>query len=49
MAGIVYTDFARWLFKNGWKWHDTGYWYKGNSWPPEQTATDKEILEMYFN
>ena len=47
MAGIM--SFVRWIQMNGWKEHSSKeYWYKGENWPPEQTANDKELFEMFF-
>lgn len=49
MAGLVYTEFAKWVIREGWSYRtDHKCWYKGNSWPPEASATDEELLKMYF-
>ncbi len=49
MAGLVFTEFAKWVQREGWSYRtDHKCWYKGNSWPAEDSATDEELLKKYF-
>ena len=49
MSGtLVNIAFVKWVMSEGWKFDQRGFWYKGNSWPPQEEATDKELLEMFF-
>lgn len=49
-AGLY--EFIRWVKKNRWEWHKDGkYWYRSDGrdqWPPQYTATDRELHEIYF-
>lgn len=44
--------FHRWCVKNGWKWHNNGYWYKldyPNQWPTPHTVDDSELIQMFLS
>lgn len=44
--------FHRWMVKEGWQEHSSrDYFYKSkdhSQWPPDQTATEEELLRMFF-
>jgi hypothetical protein len=44
--------FHKWMVEKGWHEHSSKeYFYRSkdfNQWPPDQTATDDELLRMFF-
>lgn len=45
-AGIM--GFVQWLGKEGWYLHSVDRWCKGQSWPPADQCTEKELFEKWF-
>jgi hypothetical protein len=46
-------DFAKWLRNEGWYEHSSKeYWYQNkkdfHKWPPDDTATEKEVFEKFL-
>jgi hypothetical protein len=43
----------RWILENNWEEHSSGdYWHRSkdrHQWPPEETATAKELCVKYWN
>jgi hypothetical protein len=45
--------FVKWLQKEGWYEHSSKeFWYRNtedfHKWPPDETATEKEVFEKFF-
>lgn len=47
-------SFYNWIRSNGWEYHTEGkYWYRSlkypaSSWPPAETATERELFDKFF-
>jgi hypothetical protein len=45
--------FHLWMIKNGWQEHSSKeYWYRSkdsHQWPPDETVTEEELLNKFFN
>lgn len=45
--------FHKWMIKEGWHEHSSREYYYSSKdfhqWPPDKTATEKELLNMFFN
>lgn len=41
--------FIKWLRDNDWHEHSSKeYWYKGQSWPPDDWATEEDLFKKFF-
>lgn len=46
ISGIM--GFVRWILGEGWYLHSINRWCKGESWPPDDQCTEKELFEKWF-
>ena len=53
MCRHIVLAFHNWMIKECWHLHSSGEYYYQNkrdflAWPPEATATEDELLNMFF-
>lgn len=46
LAGIM--GFVGWIKKEKWFLHSADRWCKGESWPPNDQCTERELFERWF-